>query len=175
MPKPPKTVVPVQLEEWDVRLERLKEAALNDVPPGDSMFRTTSRLASIVASIRQQFEAQNGLASKALDCENQFPGTHFQLCQSPNLPGEAYVELWAYSHGHSVQLAEKKMLIAESFSPGDLEKSVSPKCNNCLRVQVKLKRCRACAMVQYCNKECQHAHWKRHKKLCRNQTTRPVE
>lgn len=40
---------------------------------------------------------------------------------------------------------------------------VCAKCNN---TEGELKKCAKCKMVLYCNRECQTAHWKEHKKQC---------
>lgn len=40
------------------------------------------------------------------------------------------------------------------------------KCANCTLDATK--RCKRCAQVWYCSKECQVAHWKEHRKVCRD-------
>ncbi|KAK4943025.1 hypothetical protein LTR10_017410 [Elasticomyces elasticus] len=41
-------------------------------------------------------------------------------------------------------------------------------CANCLALgfQKPLKRCNGCLLIDYCSKECQKAHWSRHKSFC---------
>jgi hypothetical protein len=39
-------------------------------------------------------------------------------------------------------------------------------CAGCGAVAVKLRKCSGCQQVAYCNRECQTAHWKEHKKAC---------
>lgn len=48
-----------------------------------------------------------------------------------------------------------------------------PQCANCHKSSMKhpkfkFKFCKRCRIVAYCGKECQKAHWKRHKKYCCN-------
>lgn len=42
-------------------------------------------------------------------------------------------------------------------------------CASCSKQNDSLKRCAGCQLVYYCGRECQVAHRKAHKKLCRNQ------
>jgi hypothetical protein len=40
-------------------------------------------------------------------------------------------------------------------------------CHNCDKViQGSIRVCSSCKKVCYCNRECQKAHWKKHKKSC---------
>ncbi|OAL39364.1 hypothetical protein AYO20_01234 [Fonsecaea nubica] len=41
-------------------------------------------------------------------------------------------------------------------------------CANCLALgfQKPLRRCNGCLLVDYCSKECQKAHWRKHKSFC---------
>jgi hypothetical protein len=39
-------------------------------------------------------------------------------------------------------------------------------CAGCGARDVKLRKCSGCKQVIYCNRECQTAHWKEHKKVC---------
>ena len=49
----------------------------------------------------------------------------------------------------------------------DNEVSVCANCGKGEEESDKLKACTACTMVKYCNRECQIAHRKQHKKECR--------
>jgi hypothetical protein len=40
-------------------------------------------------------------------------------------------------------------------------------CAACGTVRVALKRCAACGLAEYCDRECQRAHWAQHKPACR--------
>ena len=42
-------------------------------------------------------------------------------------------------------------------------------CAACGKSGDNLKACTACHLVKYCNRECQSAHWKLHKKRCKTQ------
>ncbi|KJX94854.1 hypothetical protein TI39_contig4154g00025 [Zymoseptoria brevis] len=44
--------------------------------------------------------------------------------------------------------------------------SSSPKCSQCDKPASSLKRCAKCKSTSYCNRACQTAHWKVHKKSC---------
>ncbi|PPJ59037.1 hypothetical protein CBER1_01673 [Cercospora berteroae] len=50
----------------------------------------------------------------------------------------------------------------EGPTPPDAPKQ----CAACSSTGEELKRCGRCLKVEYCNKECQTAHWKTHKKEC---------
>ena len=39
-------------------------------------------------------------------------------------------------------------------------------CANCERVEPKMSSCARCGLVKYCGRDCQSAHWKKHKPLC---------
>ncbi|KAK8180734.1 hypothetical protein BC567DRAFT_150537, partial [Phyllosticta citribraziliensis] len=39
-------------------------------------------------------------------------------------------------------------------------------CGNCSKTSTSLKRCSKCQTERYCNRDCQKAHWKTHKKVC---------
>lgn len=39
-------------------------------------------------------------------------------------------------------------------------------CANCQSVHDSLKTCGSCKALKYCNRDCQKAHWKRHKENC---------
>ncbi|KAF2143219.1 uncharacterized protein K452DRAFT_350326 [Aplosporella prunicola CBS 121167] len=39
-------------------------------------------------------------------------------------------------------------------------------CSTCKKASPDLKRCAKCHTEQYCNRDCQKAHWKTHKKVC---------
>lgn len=39
-------------------------------------------------------------------------------------------------------------------------------CGNCLKTSTHLKRCSKCLTERYCDRDCQRAHWKTHKKVC---------
>ncbi|KKY26387.1 putative mynd domain [Diplodia seriata] len=41
-----------------------------------------------------------------------------------------------------------------------------PTCSSCGKPSQNLKRCAKCHSEQYCNRDCQKAHWKTHKKVC---------
>lgn len=43
---------------------------------------------------------------------------------------------------------------------------VAQVCANCNNTEGELKKCARCKMVLYCNRECQTAHWKEHKRQC---------
>ena len=129
---------------------------------GPSLFRTPKLTMEDISGIRQEFETQNRLPRKRLDC--QYPGSHLQIMSDPT-GTKRHAEVWAYSRAPSVGMAEKKILIAQSFNHPIL--SCTAKCNNCLRVQVDLKTCNGCLLARYCSKECQIAHWKKgHKEEC---------
>lgn len=40
------------------------------------------------------------------------------------------------------------------------------KCDNCKKTDTSLKRCVKCKSAAYCDRDCQKAHWKQHKKDC---------
>ncbi|CAG8905060.1 unnamed protein product [Penicillium nalgiovense] len=40
-------------------------------------------------------------------------------------------------------------------------------CDNCGQNVMQLKKCSQCGIVSYCDRDCQKAAWKRHKKVCR--------
>ena len=42
------------------------------------------------------------------------------------------------------------------------------RCGYCGATDVKLRRCTKCQRVRYCSREHQVAHWKAHKKACKN-------
>ncbi|SMQ52660.1 unnamed protein product [Zymoseptoria tritici ST99CH_1A5] len=44
--------------------------------------------------------------------------------------------------------------------------SSSPKCSQCDKPASSLKRCAKCKSTSYCDRACQTAHWKVHKKIC---------
>ena len=48
----------------------------------------------------------------------------------------------------------------------DFSAKVDKKCASCDAVGVKHK-CSLCDLVHYCNKDCQRAHWRMHKKECK--------
>jgi MYND finger len=48
---------------------------------------------------------------------------------------------------------------------------VSEKCDNCGKHDVRLKKCLRCGIASYCNRECQKAAWKTHKKDCKKGRT----
>jgi hypothetical protein len=37
---------------------------------------------------------------------------------------------------------------------------------------VKVRKCSGCQQVAYCNRDCQTAHWKEHKKACKKADSR---
>ncbi|KAK8151829.1 putative MYND domain protein [Phyllosticta citrichinensis] len=39
-------------------------------------------------------------------------------------------------------------------------------CGSCGKTHTKLQRCSRCQSERYCNRDCQKAHWKTHKKVC---------
>lgn len=41
-------------------------------------------------------------------------------------------------------------------------------CANCRKPSGALRACAACEMVAYCDTKCQHEHWDKHKKICKN-------
>lgn len=41
-----------------------------------------------------------------------------------------------------------------------------PRCRHCKKSPDKLSRCSVCKAAQYCNSECQHEHWPKHKRVC---------
>ncbi|KAK7050701.1 MYND-type domain-containing protein, partial [Favolaschia claudopus] len=45
-------------------------------------------------------------------------------------------------------------------------------CENCTARRIDLRRCAGCAVVRYCSKECQKAHWKEHKPYCQSNIER---
>lgn len=51
----------------------------------------------------------------------------------------------------------------------------STTCANCGKTSADLKRCAKCRSEYYCNRDCQKAHWKAHKRVCasRAATTAP--
>ncbi|KAF2755422.1 hypothetical protein EJ05DRAFT_512937 [Pseudovirgaria hyperparasitica] len=44
--------------------------------------------------------------------------------------------------------------------------SAQPTCATCIKTPDSLKECIKCHSVSYCNKDCQKAHFKVHKKVC---------
>jgi hypothetical protein len=50
----------------------------------------------------------------------------------------------------------------------DVPHDETPQCASCMAASASLRMCSACRAVRYCSVECQHAHWKKHKKQCRN-------
>ena len=51
----------------------------------------------------------------------------------------------------------------------DNSKSICANCGKTESDACPLKTCNACKLVKYCNRECQSAHWKLHKKRCKTQ------
>ena len=49
------------------------------------------------------------------------------------------------------------------------------KANDDLEEGATLKKCAKCKDVSYCSKECQKAHWTKHKKLCKTPEQRKAE
>ena len=45
-------------------------------------------------------------------------------------------------------------------------------CAACGKIDAGLKACAACMLVKYCNANCQIAHWPKHKKNCRIDSTK---
>lgn len=41
-----------------------------------------------------------------------------------------------------------------------------PTCAHCNTAATDLRRCSHCKKASYCNKDCQKAHWKKHKPIC---------
>ena len=59
------------------------------------------------------------------------------------------------------------MITAAEFSR--FAKEQNKHCENCLQTTSSLKVCSGCQLVKYCSTECQKAHWKIHKRLCKSQ------
>ena len=56
----------------------------------------------------------------------------------------------------------------------ELQSQSHKECANCKIAQPNLKKCGACGKVQYCSKECQRVHWKKHKSNCKESSTPPT-
>ena len=52
--------------------------------------------------------------------------------------------------------------------------SINEMCSYCKRRQYPLKKCLSCGKVQYCGKECQRKHWKKHKSTCKLSSAAPT-
>jgi hypothetical protein len=48
-------------------------------------------------------------------------------------------------------------------------------CENCDKKGYDLKKCASCQGVRYCSTQCQKAHWKQHKELCKELSEGPCE
>jgi hypothetical protein len=48
--------------------------------------------------------------------------------------------------------------------PSNATREVLP-CGNCSKIG-QVKKCARCGLVAYCDKDCQAADWKRHKRIC---------
>lgn len=55
---------------------------------------------------------------------------------------------------------EKRQVDIHTFSP-------KPMCNNCHKRPDTLLKCSSCKSVEYCNRNCQKAHWPVHRDACR--------
>ncbi len=61
----------------------------------------------------------------------------------------------------------KKMPLENTANAADTaQKMLTNNCANCLKSNQSL-RCKACKIVWYCDRDCQVAHWKRHKVDCK--------
>ena len=50
-----------------------------------------------------------------------------------------------------------------------ITKAIKTECSNCNSISTDTRVCSRCKITQYCNAECQKAHWKsHHKKVCNN-------
>ena len=55
-----------------------------------------------------------------------------------------------------------------------LTEEVVPLCSGCLKQKdgVKLQSCSGCFKAKYCSRKCQKKHWKLHKKVCTNSSSK---
>ena len=51
---------------------------------------------------------------------------------------------------------------------------INEMCSYCKRSHSPLKKCLSCGKVQYCGKECQRKHWKKHKSTCKLSSAAPT-
>lgn len=61
-------------------------------------------------------------------------------------------------------LGPPQILQAEAHSTSQ---AATGKCASCKHTPEKLRICKQCRLVGYCNEDCQKAHWKVHKKFCK--------
>ncbi|KAK4500212.1 hypothetical protein PRZ48_008398 [Zasmidium cellare] len=63
-------------------------------------------------------------------------------------------------------ISDKVYIVEERNHPLPAMDQPPKACSNCWTASTDLKRCARCKTTAYCNRDCQHAHWKTHKEAC---------
>merc|ERR1711964_62417 len=74
-------------------------------------------------------------------------------------------EIVAHFGNNPAEVKKEMELFSDVWDIDKLEQFETPKCSNC--GDLAQNRCSKCKSEWYCGRECQVAHWKKHKDMCK--------